>query len=109
MSINLSQPDDHAHHRKHLNISPQEYIVEDEFKDSSLSNSPEFSKQNKKAKATEYRKKYDQEVQRDQGVFKNTFWTQSKALLEKNLALQSKQKGTNICQVRNCWFPVQKE
>jgi len=97
--MSITQPNDQAHHRRHLNIKDS-ININDDSRDFSLPNSPELLKQSHKAKVTEYRKKYDIDVSHDQNVYKNAFWTQSKALLGKNFALQSKQKGTNLCQVR---------
>ncbi len=107
MSISASQ--DPGHHRRIIiNTTASELLNGDDYKDSPQSGSGGLHRQ---SSVDEYRKKYDLEytTEEQKGLYKVNFWAQSKALFQKNFALQTKQKGTNICQVmKYCYYHIEK-
>jgi len=109
MSISASQ--DPGHHRRIIiNTTASELLNDSEYKDSPLSGSGGLHRQSSVDNVTEYRKKYDLEYTEEQnGLYKVNLWAQSKALFQKNFALQSKQKGTNLCQVKKyCYYHIER-
>jgi len=98
--MSIPQANDRGHHRRIINTSSSDPLNESDTRDSLLSTSAGLYKQSSVDSVTEFRKKYDMELlEDDKCTYQGTFWTQSRALLQKNFALQSKQKGTNICQI----------
>ena len=100
MNISVPQINDPGHHRRIIKTNSNDPLNESDSRDSLLSTSAGLYRQTNVDDVTEFRKKYDIELRDDEKcVYTGGFWTQSRALLQKNFALQSKQKGTNICQV----------